>query len=181
MTTPQPPDPTEQPSPWAAPDGAAAPGPYSPGLFTDSPAPGQDPRFTPVPAYEQEAPRRRTGYLPLLLTGLAGLLVGALIVGVVWAASASLGGTESDADADARASCEILDRLPGTWTRESFDLATTNRLAAAFALAAAAAKQDSRYQTLAEAEQNAHQAALTFQLDLLSIRVREARNACDKL
>ncbi|XVU30151.1 hypothetical protein ACQPZJ_24600 [Actinoplanes sp. CA-054009] len=175
----------EAPSPWAAPDGAAG---YSPGLFTDSPAPGPyDPaggtvtQVAPLAAYEQEAPRRRTGVVPLLLAGLAGLLVGAVAVGVVWAATSSFGGDESNADADVRASCAILDRLPDTWTQETFDLANTNRLAAAYALAASAAKDDSRYQSLAQAEQTAHQASLTFQFDLLSIRVQDARNECDKL
>ncbi|SNY52453.1 hypothetical protein [Paractinoplanes atraurantiacus] len=181
MTTPQHPDPTEPANtapqagsePWAAP---------SHGLFTDSPAPGAaTTTMTGLPSYEQETPRRRTGSLPLLLTGLAGLLVGALIVGVVWAASSSLGGDKSNAAADVRASCDILDRLPGTWTRESFDLANTNRLAAAYALAASAAKDDTRYQTLAETEQAAHQASLSFQFDILSIRVQDARNECDKL
>ncbi|XVV08182.1 hypothetical protein ACQP2X_25365 [Actinoplanes sp. CA-131856] len=187
MTTPQQPEnapppeapaPSEPPSPWAAPD--AAPPSYSPGLFTDSPAPGTT-TVAPLPGYEQEAPRRRTGSVPLLLTGLAGLVVGALAVGVVWAASSSFGGDESNADADVKASCAILDRLPSTWTRETFDLANTNRLAAAYALAASAAKDDSRYQTLAQAEQTAHQASLSFQFDILSIRVQDARNECDKL
>ncbi|MFF5077875.1 hypothetical protein ACFY36_12540 [Actinoplanes sp. NPDC000266] len=188
MTTPQQPEATppanapqpEPPSPWAAPDGASAPASYSPGLFTDSPA-GGTATIDPLPLYEQEAPRRRTGSLPLLLTGIAGLVVGALAVGVVWAASSSFGGDESNADADVQASCAILDRLPDTWTRDTFDLANTNRLAAAYALAASAAKDDSRYQALAQAGQNAHQASLTFQFDLLSIRVQDARNECDKL
>ncbi|MFC3743229.1 hypothetical protein [Paractinoplanes deccanensis] len=155
--------------------------PEGPGLFTDSPAPGTPYPYAGLPPYESEAPRRRTGYLPLALTGVAGLLLGALVVGLVWAATASFGSDDSNAAADAQASCDIFDRLPDAWTRETFDLANTNRLAAAYALATSAAQDDKRYQSLSDAAQQAHQTVLTFQLDAVGVRIQDARNECAKL
>ncbi|MEV4347468.1 hypothetical protein AB0J83_23680 [Actinoplanes sp. NPDC049596] len=116
-----------------------------------------------------------------MLTGIGGVLVGALVIGLIWAAGSKLGGTDSNAEADAQAACGVFERLPGTWTRENYQITNINRIAGAFALASSAAKEDSRYQPLSDAAQQAHQAALTFQFDILAIRIRDARNQCDKL
>jgi hypothetical protein len=130
------------------------------------------------PALGSEPPRRHTGIVPLALTAAGGLVVGGLIVGLVWAASSSLGGDKSDADADAEAACAIFERLPETWSQDTFDLANSNRVAAAFALSASAAQDDKKYQPLATVAQSIHQAVVTFQVDTLGARIQDARNQC---
>ncbi|MFF5454910.1 hypothetical protein ACFY40_27305 [Streptomyces sp. NPDC012950] len=112
----------------------------------------QQPHTAPVPtAPAQSSPRTRTVVLSLI----AGLVLGAAGTGVAWAlsgdtASASAGG---GAAGDARAACRALDGFdPAKYTEKgpAGEIAL-NRYAAADALSASAAAGDARYKPLAQA------------------------------
>ncbi|MFI1994743.1 hypothetical protein [Actinoplanes sp. NPDC020271] len=162
--------------------------------------PGQNqPAFSPAPATPGWGPQpgwtghqghtlaggprhHRTGLLPLVLTGISGVLLGALMVGVLWAAGSALGGGDSAADADAEAACALLDRLPTTWTQETLsDVATTSRFGAAVSLATAAGEEDSHYENLAQASKTAYQYATVMAIESIGPRIQDARTRCDEL
>ncbi|MEC3977987.1 hypothetical protein [Amycolatopsis sp. H20-H5] len=99
-----------------------------------------------------EPPSRR----PLVVTAVAGFLIGSTVLGLLWA----LSGVHAGALEDARAACDTLDRagtLPDT-TSDATDRITTPRLSpetlhrvtAARELAAAAAETNATYQPLAD-------------------------------
>lgn len=131
----------------------------------------------PAPAPGPEGAQKRR--VPLLAAGLAGLLLGGLIVGVVWAAAGGHHGT--GAAADAGAACDIFARLPGTWENETITKANADRLGAAAALADAAAQDDSKYSLLASQSALADRALITFDTTNLALQVKTVNNTCDRL
>ncbi|WP_306214390.1 hypothetical protein [Actinoplanes sp. RD1] len=174
MTTPQPP---EQPAPLFSPQQAWP----APAAAPDGDPAGTGPLGTPVTDPAQPGkPRRKLS--PLLLAATAGALAGALVIGAIWLGTALDGdGSAASADSDARAACDVFDRVPDTWQQETFTQANTARLQAGVALAVAAAEQDARYRALAAEAQRAQQAMVGFQLDAIAAQVRSARSQCDDL
>ncbi|WP_305783325.1 hypothetical protein [Symbioplanes lichenis] len=178
MTTPQPP---EQPAPLFSPQQAwPAPAAGAPATGTDPVVAPAGPLGTPVTDPAEPRPRRKLS--PLLLAATAGALAGALVVGAVWLGTAlDADGSAPSADNDARAACDIFDRVPDTWQQETFTQANTARLQAGIALAVAAAEDDARYRALAAEAQRAQQALVGLQLDGIATQVRAARSRCDDL
>jgi hypothetical protein len=190
MNSPDQPGPSEQnpapqpaPAPqWASPTQA----PADQGWQQPGAAPGPQMYVMgeqPVPGMPVEPPRPAGGNRnrALLLTGLAGLVAGAILVGGVWVGT-SLGvpGTENAAARDADAACGIIGRLPDM-TEDSLTRPHANRAAGAAALAAAAAEDDARYSELSEAASGMLQAIQVYNLDLINNRLVAARAACDDL
>lgn len=147
--------------------------PHSPGSYLAPPRPARA-GVSPQPP----RPRRRSW----VLTALAGLLIGAILVSTVWLAnSQSLPRRSDSAGADAAAACGILDRLPDAAPRaDEFTLAYSYRVEAAGQLAAAAAEEDPRYRRLADLTKTASQAVTTFALPAVDEQVRAARLECDR-
>lgn len=91
-----------------------------------------------------------TARRPLVLAGVAGFALGAGLIGVLWASTASVSGPT----ADAKAACAALARagpLPeGRVGRGTVDPTVLQHIMAADALASAAAEVSSTYDDLAE-------------------------------
>jgi hypothetical protein len=152
---------------------AAEQTPAGPPFFEQAPA-GQpafgQPPFAPPPA---RASRR-----PLVAVGVAGLLVGAVVVGSLWLGTVlSGGGTGSDDVSDA---CDILGRLPAL-TQATYQAPYVHRVEAATALASAAAAGDSRYQQLARDTTAAYQALITYDVDGVNQQIKASVADCKAL
>jgi hypothetical protein len=114
----------------------------------------------------------------VLVAGMVGVLVGALIVGIAWLGSSLLGGAgKGSPAADAAMVCQILDGLP-TLTQKNYDLPYTNRVSAASELAAAAAKEDARYHQLAVDAASALRGVQTFNIADVNAAVKAGRADC---
>lgn len=185
MTTPQ--SPEQFPS--ASPEGAAEnAGAQRAAGF--EPQPGNALWGTPEPAtfgpeaqpMSETAPELGHGRTrKLLFAGAAGAVVGALVVGILWAASSFVGNSQSGASEDAAAACGVFERVPSDWKPETVTEANTYRLGAGIALAQAAGKADQRYVTLATQAQQVQQAVVTFQVGRIAQLVVDVRNTCDDL
>jgi hypothetical protein len=133
-------------------------------------------------------PSRR---IPPLIPLIAGVLIGAIVVGLTWLLVAQTSDS-SGAGADAAAACAALDRVgelkpvKGLPTRDSGSGLTpesADRLGAAHLLAEAAARAGSRHAALAEALREAHGSInVHFRVTEESIgQLDEARRLCDDL
>ncbi|WP_127502100.1 hypothetical protein [Actinoplanes solisilvae] len=173
MTTPQSPEPF--PSAPGSPEGAQ---PDSAQWGAPGPAAG-------VPAAGWEAqpdsPPSDNRTRKLLFAGAAGAVVGALVVGILWAASSFVGQSQDGAAEDAAAACGVFERVPSDWKPETVTEANTYRLGAGIALAQAAGKADQQYVTLATQAQQVQQAVVTFQVGRIAQLVVDVRNTCDDL
>ncbi|WP_250006298.1 hypothetical protein [Actinoplanes sp. M2I2] len=176
MTTPPQPD-DQQPT---VPPAAAVP----PASADDEPA--RD--LPPAPmegAPIGEAPSAPNGAAeprslrPWLLGGVAGAVIGALVVGILWAAGSFVGG--DDAAEDAAAACGVFARVPDDWSRETVTEANTYQLGGAIALAQAAGRRDAEYGPLATQAQQVQQAVVAFDIDRVEQLVVDVRNTCDEL
>ncbi len=131
---------------------------------------------------EAEPPVARDGGTrPLVISGGVGVLVGALIVGILWAASSFVGGGGSPAADDALAACGVFERVPDDWKPETVTEANTYQLGGAIALAQAAGKQDQEYVTLATQAQQVQQAVVSYDLGRVAQLVVDVRNTCHEL
>ncbi|GAB2606570.1 hypothetical protein Aab01nite_01670 [Paractinoplanes abujensis] len=117
----------------------------------------------------------------LLLAGAVGVLAGALVVGILWAASSFVGGGGDDARADAAAACGVFERVPDTWQPETLTEQATYQLGGAISLAQSAGQADDDYRVLAAQAQQVQQAVVTFNLDRIAQLVTDVRNTCDEL
>ncbi|MFJ7128902.1 hypothetical protein [Streptomyces sp. NPDC098101] len=112
----------------------------------------QQPHTAPAPtapARPRDPHRTRTVVLSLI----AGLVLGAAGTGVAWALSGNTASSGGGAAGDARAACRALDGFdPAKYTEKgpAGEIAL-NRYAAADALSASAAAGDARYKPLAQA------------------------------
>jgi hypothetical protein len=111
----------------------------------------------------------------VLLAGIIGLVVGALLVGAAWLGTSLVGGSKDGAAGDVATACEILDRLPAA---KDLSLAYADRLEAAGSLADAAARDDARYRHLAEDAKQALQAAQFNDGAKVDERIGAAREDC---
>jgi hypothetical protein len=123
----------------------------------------------------QHAPRRA-----LILTGVGGALVGAVIVGAIWLGTSLSSDADPGAAADADVACQILDRVP-TVTMETFDQPYVDRVKAASEMASVAAEVDARYRSLADQTEDAAQLAVTFDVKRVNETIQAARETCDEL
>ncbi|WP_250034825.1 hypothetical protein [Paractinoplanes maris] len=137
------------------------------------------PPTVPPEAAPEAAPRPSR---PWLLAGVAGVVIGALVVGILWAAS-SFAGSRGDDDGaeDAAAACGVFARVPDDWSRETVTEANTYQLGGAIALAQAAGERDAGYGTLATQAQQVQQAVVSFDFDRVEQLVVDVRNTCDEL
>nr|WP_221379329.1 hypothetical protein [Actinoplanes polyasparticus] len=110
-------------------------------------------------------------------------MVGALVVGILWAASSFVGGGGSDDDAaeDAAAACGVFQRVPDDWKQETVTEENTYQLGGAIALAQAAGQRDAKYRALATQAQQVQQAVVTFDIGRVNQLVVDVRNTCDDL
>lgn len=127
------------------------------------------------------AGRRTAGPRPFLIGGGVGLLAGALVVGILWAASSFVTDDGNGADADAAAACGVFERVPDEWQIQTMTEQTTYQLGGAVALAQAAGKADDEYRVLAAQAQQVQQAVVTFNFDRVAQLVVDVRNTCDDL
>ncbi|WP_133878275.1 hypothetical protein [Paractinoplanes brasiliensis] len=129
-----------------------------------------------------EASNAPRGPRPFLIGGGVGLLAGALVVGILWAASSFVGGGgDDDAGADADAACGVFERLPDEWQAQTLTEQTTFQLGGAISLAQAAGRADDDYRVLAAQAQQVQQAVVTFDLGRVAQLVVDVRNTCDEL
>ncbi|MBL7259447.1 hypothetical protein [Paractinoplanes lichenicola] len=163
----------------ASPHTAAAPAPVA----APDPAGVWPNQGVEVPGPQEAAPPRTdNGSRRLLLAGGVGVLAGALIVGILWAASSFVGGGGgNDAEADAAAACGVFERVPDTWQPETLTDQTTYQLGGAIALAQAAGNADEDYRVLAAQAQQVQQAVVTFNLSRVAQLVVDVRNTCNEL
>ncbi|MCY1139446.1 hypothetical protein OWR29_15715 [Actinoplanes sp. Pm04-4] len=174
MTTPQPPSPENFQRPAAQPGPDAAPAPGDP--FIAGPA--------PVSAEGQVPPQNavRGKAKPWLIAGVAGAVIGALVVGILWAASSFVGGAgDDDAAQDAAAACGVFERVPDDWKQETVTEENTYQLGGAIALAQAAGQRDQKYRALATQAQQVQQAVVTFDITRVNQLVVDVRNTCNDL
>ncbi|SHN75376.1 hypothetical protein [Cryptosporangium aurantiacum] len=135
---------------------------------------------SPPPGYGPSRPPS-VGRAPIL-AGLAGLLVGVFVVGIVWLGTALIGGGDDHegAAADAAASCRILERIDAT-NSDSLDLPYAYRIGAAAQLAAAAAEDDRRYQVLSRDTHAASQAIQYADAATARNEIAQALATCEGL
>ncbi|MFJ4868398.1 hypothetical protein [Streptomyces sp. NPDC088757] len=128
-------------------------------------------------------PRKRTGAVVLSL--MAGLLVGVAGTGAAWMLSADTAPAGGGPEADARAACRALDGFdPAKYTEKgpTGEIAL-NRYAAADSLSASAALGDARYEPLAEAVRGSRQRfSMVFRIDATVKKdLDRARTFCEDL
>ncbi|MDY7087131.1 MAG: hypothetical protein SYR96_18700 [Actinomycetota bacterium] len=109
------------------------------------------------------------------------MAAGALVVGILWAASSFVGGGGDYAGADAAAACGVFERLPDEWQAQTLTEQTTFQLGGAISLAQAAGRADDDYRVLAAQAQQVQQAVVTFDLGRVAQLVVDVRNTCDEL
>jgi hypothetical protein len=131
------------------------------------------------PAGTRAEPVAAGGVRRLLAVGAVGAVAGALVVGILWAASSFVGGGGAVADQDAAAACQVFERVPDDWKAETVTEANAYRLGAGIALAQAAGKADREYVTLATQAQQVQQAVVTAQFQRVAQLVVDVRNTCD--
>ncbi|GAA3396966.1 hypothetical protein [Cryptosporangium minutisporangium] len=131
----------------------------------------------PVPPFPPRTPGR--GHVPVL-AGIAGLLVGAFAVGAVWLGTSLVGDDDTGPAADAATACQILDGID-TASADALGMVYAYRISAASQLAAAAAKEDRRYQGLASDTHSASQAAQYADIATANKEIEAARAACADL
>ena len=141
---------------------------------TPTPPGGSPPQqgYPPPPAYGHQpayGPPARRGQ-PLILGLVLGVLVGAGILGLVWALSGSSG-----AEADAEAVCGVVARteIPGRDT----PLEDLRRWGVA-EVGPSMAEQNSAYKPLADALEKALNAMHQFDTDEMTDSVRRVRELC---
>ncbi|MCM4077545.1 hypothetical protein [Paractinoplanes hotanensis] len=109
-------------------------------------------------------------------------MIGALVVGILWAASSFVsGGSDGDAAEDAAAACGVFQRVPDDWKRETVTEENTYQLGGAIALAQAAGQRDAKYRALATQAQQVQQAVVSFDIGRVNQLVVDVRNTCDEL
>ncbi|MCO8270158.1 hypothetical protein M1L60_06075 [Actinoplanes sp. TRM 88003] len=197
MTTPQPPEPPQHPTPPPGPD-AADDSPFRPGptptgsTFSAGPAPTGEFPVTPPPivgdpfqvgpAGEPQVESSNRPARPWLIAAGAGAVIGALVVGILWAASSFVGANSgSEAAEDAAAACGVFERVPDDWKQETITEENTYQLGGAIALAQAAGKRDAEYRVLATQAQQVQQAVVSFDITRVNQLVVDVRNTCDEL
>lgn len=140
--------------------------------------PATDPLASPQGSEPRPAP---AGGGRVLLAGAVGAVAGALVVGILWAASSFVGGDGNDAAKDSAAACAVFERLPNDWKAETVTETNAYRLGAGIALAQAAGKADQEYVTLATQAQQVQQAVVGSQFGRVAQLVVDVRNTCDGL
>jgi hypothetical protein len=149
--------------------------PGSPPGWQQQPQPGYP--HTAYPAQQAPNPKGPRVWRNGLLVGLViGLVIGAGALGLAWALSGSDGG--EGAAADAEAVCGIVERTPPlTEDTPSEDM---RRLAVA-EVAVSMAKQDHKYQPLADTLEQAVQSWQQFEFDEVERSMAKAKQLCDEL
>ncbi|AGL17463.1 hypothetical protein [Actinoplanes sp. N902-109] len=155
MSRPEPPSPFEPPPPTA---------------FPVLP-------LTGPPSTDLAEPRRIR--LPLI-TGVAGLAAGALVVGMLWLGTALTGATDRDTGADGHMACDLLHQLPPL-TEHPADGTSTARLQAAATLAAVATQDNPGYQPITTHLATARQALQHADPTTAEAELTAARRVCDQL
>ncbi|HET6479752.1 MAG TPA: hypothetical protein VFG35_06895 [Actinoplanes sp.] len=175
MTTPQPPEHVPPATESAPPPGAPGPTAADGWPATTGPAGNAAGSGAAEPAAGR-------GARPFLIGGVAGALVGALVVGICWAASSFVaGGDGAGASADAAAACGVFQRVPENWKAETVTEANTYQLGGAIALAQAAGRQDQEYAALAAQARQVQQAVVTLNFGQVAQLVTDVRNTCAEL
>jgi hypothetical protein len=139
----------------------------SPQLY---PPPFVPPAFVPPPP---PVPSRR----PLLIAGLSGLVLGAVVVGALWLGTVL---SPSGGNPEITAACDLLAKTP-TLTTATLDQAHLQRIQVVAALATESATDDRQYQQLAKDSTAAVQGMVYGDLAGANRQLAAARKDCDDL